>query len=67
MKNDEEVEDDDDEICDSMTKEVGSSHNSPNVNIKDKVKTSIEGEVDDEPGGNISTRSRRLRFGQSKS
>ena len=65
-KNYEEVKDDDDDVCDSMTKEIGSSCNSPNVNIQDKVKNSIEGEVDDEPGGNVSARSRRLRFRQSK-
>ena len=65
VKNDEEVKDDVDDVYDSMTKEVGSSYNSPNVNIHDRVKISVEGEVDDEPGGNVSARSRRLRFRQS--
>ena len=65
-KNYEEVKDDDDDVCDSMTKEVGSSYNSPNINKHDRVKISVEGEVDDEPGGNVSARSRKLRFRQSK-
>ena len=47
VRNDEEVKNDDEDVCDSMTKEVGSSYNSPDV----KIKTSIEGEVDKEPGG----------------
>ena len=63
---DEEVKNDDDDVCDSMTKEVGSSYNSPDVNMHDKVKTLVEGEVDEEPGGNVSARSRSLRFRQSK-
>ena len=66
VKNDEEVKDDVDDVCDSMTKEVGSSYNSPNFNMHDRVKISVEGEVDDEPGGNVSARSRRLRFRQTK-
>ena len=59
VKNDEEVKDDDDDVCDSMTKVVGSSYNSPDVKKQD-------GEVDEEPGGNVSARSRSLRFRQSK-
>ena len=66
VENDEEVKYDVDDVCDSMTKEVGSSYNSPNVNINDRVKISVEGEVDDEPGGNVSARSHRLRFRQTK-
>ena len=65
LMNNEEVKNDDDDVCDSMTKEVGSSYNSPDVNMHDKVKTLVEGEVDEEPGGNVSARSRSLRFGQS--
>ena len=60
-----DVYNDDVDVCDFMTKEVGSSYNSPDVNIHDKVKTSIEGEVDEEPGGNVSARSRSPRFRQT--
>ena len=70
VMNDEEendaIYDDNDDVCDSMTKDVGSSYNSPDVNKHDRVKTSDEGEVDKEPGGNVSARSRSLRFRQSK-
>ena len=52
----------DDDVCDSMTKGVGSSYNSPDVNKQDRAKTSVEGEVDEEPGGNVSARSRSPRF-----
>ena len=67
--NDERVIDvynDDYDVRDFMMEEVGSSYNSPDVNNHDKVKTSVEGEVDEEPGGNVSTRSRRSSFRRSK-
>ena len=69
VKNDEEVKDDvydDDDVCDSMVKDVSSSYNSPDVNNHDRFKTSVEGEVEEEPGGNVSARSRSPRFRQSK-
>ena len=66
VKNDEEVKDDDDVDCDSMTRDVGSSYKFSEVNMQNFVKISIEGEFDDEPGGNVSARSRRLRFRQTK-
>ena len=62
VENAEEVKDNDDNFCDYMTKEVGSSYNSPDVNKPDRVKTSLDGGVDEEPGGNVSARSRSLRF-----
>ena len=69
VKNVEEVKYDvydDDDVCDSMTKDVGSSYNSPDVNKNDRVKTSVEWGVYEEPGGNVSARSRSPRFRQSK-
>ena len=69
MKNDEEVNyvyDDDEDVCDSMMEDVGSSINSPEVNKHVKVKTLVEEEVDKEPGGNVSIRSRSPRFRHSK-
>ena len=49
-----------------MMEDVGSSSNSPDVNKDDKIKTLVEGEVDEEPGGNVSTRSRSPRFRHSR-
>ena len=69
VKNDEEVRDeiyDDDDVCDSMAQGVGSSYNSPDVNKHDRVKTSVEGEVEEEPGRNVSARSCIPSFRQSK-
>ena len=67
VKKEKEVKnDDDDDVCDSMTKEVGSSYNPPDVNRHGRVKTSVDRGVDEEPGGNVSARSRSLRFRQSK-
>ena len=67
VRNDDEVKDDvydDDHVRDSMAKDVGSFYNSPDVNKHDRVKTSVEleGEVDKEPGGNVSARSCSIRF-----
>ena len=69
VMNDEEendaIYDDNDDVCDSMTKDVGSSYNSPDVNKHDRVKTSDEGEVDKEPGGNVSASRCSPRFGHT--
>ena len=43
-----------------------STSNSPHVNKHDKVKTSVEGEVDEEPGRNVTAISRSPGFRQSK-
>jgi hypothetical protein len=66
VKNDEEVKDDvyhDDDVCDSRAKDAGSSYNSPVFNKHDRVKTSVEGEVDKEPEGNVSARREMYFFG----
>ena len=47
-----------------MAQGVNSSYNSSDVNEHDKVKTSIEGEVDKEPGGNVYARTQSPRFMQ---
>ena len=65
VKNDEEVEDDDD-VCNFKAKDVGSSCNPADVNNRERVKTSVDGGVDEEPGGNVSARSRSLGFRQSR-
>ena len=69
VKNREEVRDeifeDVCDVCDFIAEDDVSSYNSPVVKMQDKVKTSLEGEVDEEPGGNVTTRSRSLRFRQS--
>ena len=69
VKNSEEVEDDvfdDDDVYDPMTEGVGSSYNFPDVNKHYSLKTSVEGEVDEEPGGNVSARSRSSEFRQTQ-
>ena len=55
------------DVCDFEANDVGSSYNHPDANKPDEVKTSLDGRVDEEPGGNVSARSRSLRFRQSKS
>ena len=69
VENYEEVKNvyDDGDVCDFKTNNVGSSYNPPDVNKPDRVKTSLDRGVDEEPGGNVSARSRSLRFRQSKS
>ena len=65
VKNEEEVNaiyDDEDDVCDSITEDVGSSYNSPDVHKHDRVKTLDGGEVDEEPGGNVSSRSCSVGF-----
>ena len=64
VKNKEEVKDDtiDDDVCDFKAKDVGSSYNPHDVNKPDRIKTFWDGGVDEEPGGNVSARSRILRF-----
>ena len=56
------IYDDDEDVCDSMVKGVGSHYNSPDAKKQDEVAALQEGEVDEEPGGNVSTRSRSPRF-----
>ena len=64
--NEEEVKDAiynyDDAVCDSIVKGFGSSYNSHDAMKQDEVAALQEGEVDEEPGGNVSTRSRSPRF-----
>ena len=62
--NDEDVIDvyNDDDVCNFMMEYVGSSSNSPDANKHDKIKISVEREVYEEPGGNVSMRSCSLRF-----
>ena len=65
VKNKEEVKDDainNDDVCDFKAKDVGSSYNPHDVNKPDRIKTFWDGGVDEEPGGNVSARSRSLRF-----
>ena len=50
-----------DDVYDSITEDVGSSNNYPDVNKHDKIKTSVEGEVNKEPGENVSMRTRSPR------
>ena len=50
------------DVCDFKANDVGSSYNPPDVNKPDRVKTFLDRGVDEEPGGNVSARSRSLRF-----
>ena len=50
----------DDDVCDSMAQSVGSSYNSPDA--KKQVNVAQEGEVDEEPGGNVAASRRSPRF-----
>ena len=47
-------------VCNSMAKGVGSSYNSPDA--KKQVNVAQEGEVDEEPGGNVAASRRSPRF-----
>ena len=64
VENDEEVKSvyDDGNVCDFKANHVGSSYNPHDFNKPDRVKTSLDGGVGEEPGGNVSARSRSLRF-----
>ena len=53
------------DVCDYIAEGVVSSYNSPDVKVHEQVKASSEGEVDEEPGGNVSARSRSKRFRRS--
>ena len=54
-----------DDASDSMAQDVGSSFNSPDVEKQEDVKASLEGEVDEVPGGNVATSRRSPRFGHT--
>ena len=53
---------DEDDVSDSMAQDVGSSFNSPDDESQDNVKASLEGEVDEVPGGNVAASRRSPRF-----
>ena len=55
----------DEDDCDSMAQNVGSSFNSPKLEKQDEVQAGPEGEVDEEPGGSVSARSRSPGFRQA--
>jgi hypothetical protein len=63
FEDDVEVKNDvlDDDVCDSMPQAVSSSYNSPDDQQQDEV-AALEGEVDEEPGGNVSASRRSPRF-----
>ena len=48
-----------------MTPSVSSSYNSPDAKKQDEVASLQEGEVDKEPGGNVSASRRSPRFGHT--
>ena len=52
----------DDDVCDSMAQSVGSSYNSPDAQKQDEVAPLQDGEVDEEPGGNVAASRRSPRF-----
>ena len=51
-----------DDVCDAMAPSVSSSYNSPDVKKQDEVPALQEGEVDEEPGGNVAADRRSPRF-----
>ena len=53
------------DVCDYIAEGVVSSYNSPGVKMHGQAKASLEGEIDEEPGGNVSARSRSIRFRSS--
>ena len=55
----------DDDVCDAMAPSVSSSYNSPDVKKQDEAATLQEGEVDEEPGGNVIASRCSLRFGHT--
>ena len=55
---------DEDDVCDAMAPSVSSSYNSPDVKKQDEV-AKQDGEVDEEPGGNVTARRRSPRFGHT--
>jgi hypothetical protein len=58
----EEVEEDSDDACDYFAQCVVSSYNFPDEEKQDKFPASEQGEVDEEPGGNVSASCRSQRF-----
>jgi hypothetical protein len=54
---------DEEDVCDAMAQSVGSSYNSPDVQQQEEV--AAEGEVDEEPGGNVAPSRRSPRFGHT--
>ena len=69
FKNDDEVKNAifdtiNDDVCDSVTPDRGSSYNSPKK--QEDVHAMLEKEVDEEPGGNVAASRRSPRFKQSK-
>ena len=69
VDNDDEVKDAifdtiNDDVCDSVTPDRGSSYNSPKK--QEDVHAMLEEEVDEEPGGNVAASRRSPRFKQSK-
>ena len=55
----------DDDVCDSMAQSVSSSYNSPDAQKQDEVAPLQDGEVDEEPGGNVAASRRSPRFGHT--
>ena len=53
------------DVCDAMTPSVSSSYNSPDAKKQDEVAALQKGEVDKEPGGNVSASRRSPRFGHT--
>ena len=54
-----------DDVCDAMAPGVSSSYNSPDVKKQDEAAALQEGEVDEEPGGNVIASRRSPRFGHT--
>jgi hypothetical protein len=54
-----------DDVCDAMAPSVSSCYNSPDVKKQDEVAALHEGEVDQEPGGNVTASRRSPRFGHT--
>ena len=53
------------DVCDAIAPIVSSSYNSPDAKKQDEVAALQEGEVDKEPGGNVSASRRSPRFGHT--
>ena len=54
-----------DDVCDAIAPGVSSSFNSPDVKKQDEVAALQDGEVDEEPGGNVTASRRSPRFGHT--
>ena len=53
------------DVCDAMAPGVSSSYNSPDVRKQDEVAALQDGEIDEEPGGNVAASRRSPRFGHT--